>query len=54
MEKKYNEEILEKCLPPYLENDLKNLYVEKNYQTFILNLQMKELLRLGKNSIRKF
>lgn len=25
MGKKYNEEILEKSLPPYLENDLKNL-----------------------------
>lgn len=25
MKKRYNEEILEKCLPPYLENDLKNL-----------------------------
>ena len=25
MKQKYNPEILEKCLPPYLENDLKNL-----------------------------
>ena len=23
--KRYNEGILEKCLPPYLENDIKNL-----------------------------
>ncbi len=35
MEKKYNEEILEKCLPPYLENDLKNLYVEKNIKLLL-------------------
>ena len=25
MKKRYNEWILEKCLPPYLENDIKNL-----------------------------
>ena len=25
LEKKYDEEILEKCLPPYLKNDLNNL-----------------------------
>lgn len=29
MKQKYNTEILEKCLPPYLENDLKNLKIVK-------------------------